>query len=127
MKKAVSILFVAIGLLNLYPVVGVISADQLASLYGTSIGSADLETLMRHRAVMLGLIGSFLLLAAFRSSIQILAASIGLVSMSSFVILAYLAGDVGAEISKVVVADIVGSIAAALVLVLAIKQRRNAP
>ena len=65
MNKTISILFVAIGLLNLYPVVGVISADQLTSLYGISIGSADLETLMRHRAVMLGLIGSFLLLAAF--------------------------------------------------------------
>ncbi len=126
MKKTISILFVAIGLLNLYPVVGVISADQLTSLYGISIGSADLETLMRHRAVMLGLIGSFLLLAAFRSSIQILAASFGLVSMSSFVILAYLAGDIGADINNVVVADIVGSIAAALVLVLAIKHRRNA-
>ncbi len=127
MKKIISILFVAIGLLNLYPVVGVISADQLTSLYGISIGSADLETLMRHRAVMLGLIGSLLLLAAFRSSIQILAASIGLVSMSSFVILAYLAGDIGADINNVVVADIVGSIAAALVLVLAVKQQRNAP
>ncbi len=127
MKKTVSILFVAIGLLNLYPVVGVISADQLASLYGLSINSADIETLMRHRAVMLGLIGSFLLLAAFRSSIQILAASIGLVSMSSFVILAYLAGDIGADINNVVVADIAGSIAAALVLVLAVKQRRDAP
>ena len=127
MKKIISILFVAIGLLNLYPVVGVISADQLTSLYGISIGSADLETLMRHRAVMLGLIGSFLLMAAFRSSIQILAASIGLVSMSSFVILAYLASDIGADINNVVVADIVGSIAAALILVLAVKQRRNAP
>ena len=126
-KKIISILFVAIGLLNLYPVVGVISADQLTSLYGISIGSADLETLMRHRAVMLGLIGSFLLLAAFRSSIQILAASIGLVSMSSFVILAYLAGDIGADFNNVVVADIVGSIAAALVLVMAVKRRRNSP
>lgn len=126
MKKVNSILLAAIGLLNLYPVIGVISAGQLTRLYGISIGSADLETLMRHRAVMLGLIGSFLLLAAFRSSLQVLAASIGLVSMSSFVILAYLSGEIGLQVNKVVTADIVGSIAAAIVLIIAVKERRNA-
>ena len=127
MKNLISILLVAIGLLNLFPVIGVISAHQLTGLYGISIVSADLETLMRHRAVMLGLIGGFLLLAAFRPSLQILAAAIGLVSMSSFVILAYLAGDIGTEINNIVVADIVGSIVAALVLVLAVNRSRNAP
>jgi len=126
-KNLISILLVAIGLLNLFPVIGVISAHQLTGLYGISIVSADLETLMRHRAVMLGLIGGFLLLAAFRPSLQILAAAIGLVSMSSFVILAYLAGDIGTEINNIVVADIVGSIVAALVLVLAVNRSRNAP
>jgi len=125
-KKLVSALFVAIGLLNLFPIIGVISADQLASLYGITIDSASLETLMRHRAVLLGLIGGLLLFAAFHRPLQVIAAVVGLISMASFVVLAYLAGDIGADIKKVVVADIAGSIAAALVLVLALKQQHNA-
>jgi len=126
MRKVSSILLVAIGLLNLFPIVGVISAEQITGLYGISVVSADLEILMRHRAVMLGLIGCFLLLAAFRPSLQLIAASMGLVSMSSFVILAYVAGDNGDQIGRVVMADIIGSIAAAFVLVAAVRKRRNA-
>jgi hypothetical protein len=75
---------------------------------------------------MLGLIGGFLLLAAFRSSLQIAAASMGLVSMTSFVVLAYLSGDNGAQIDNVVIADIIGSVAAAIALVIAIREARSA-
>lgn len=116
-------LLVAIGLLNLIPVIGAISAEQLASLYGIGIESADLEVLMRHRAIMLGLIGAFLLAAAFRPSLQVAAASMGLVSMLSFVILTYVSGENGAKIEKVFAADIVGSFAAAVVLVIVFLER----
>ncbi len=126
MKKARSFLLVCIGLLNLYPAIGFVSAEQITNLYGISVNSADLEILMRHRAVMLGLIGGFMLLAAFRSSLQATSASIGLVSMSSFVLVAYLVGDFGEEINRVAIADIIGFIAAAMVLISIVRERRNA-
>lgn len=126
MNKTRSILLVTIGLLNLYPVIGVISAEQLNVLYGISIDSPDLEILMRHRAVMLGLIGAFLLFAAVRSSLQMIAALVGFVSMSSFVILGYLSDEIGAEVNRVIVADIVGSALAAVVLIIIVKARRGA-
>ena len=126
MRKVCTILLIAIGLLNLFPIIGVLSAEHINGLYGIRIESADLEILMRHRAAMLGLIGSFLLLAAFRPSLQMLAASMGLASMSSFVILAYLAGDNGFQIHRVVVADIAGSVAAALIIAIIFRERRNA-
>lgn len=121
-KKISALLLVAVGLLNLLPLIGVISTEQLNNLYGISVESPDLETLMRHRAVMLGLIGGFMLLSAFRSSLQVIAATIGLISMSSFVILAYLSGETGVEVDRVVIADIAGSIAAGLVLILNAKE-----
>lgn len=123
MKILVSALLAAIGLLNLYPLVGVLSADQLGGLYGTAIDSVELEILMRHRAVMLGLIGGLLMLAAFRPSLRLPAASIGLVSMAAFVGLAYLIGDFGPEINRVVVADIVGSVVAIVAIVLILRER----
>lgn len=125
MTKFYSVLLAGIGLMNLLPIIGVLSAEQITGLYGITIDSVDLEILMRHRAAMLGLIGGFLLLSAFRSSLQLLAASMGLVSMSSFVILAYIAGDYGVQIHRVVVADIIGSVATAFVLVTIFWKQHN--
>lgn len=126
MKTLCSGLLVAVGLLNVYPLIGVISEEQLVKLYGTAFDSPDLVTLMRHRAVLFGLLGGFLLMAAFRPSLQLLAAVAGLISMLSFVLLAYASGDIGPEVHRVVVADIVGAVATAIVLLIIIKERRNA-
>ena len=126
MKKICTVLLVGAGLLNIYPLIGVLSADHLTDLYGSNFESPDMQTLMRHRAVMLGLIGGLMLFAAFRSSLQLLAATVGLVSMSSFVFLAYSSGEIGPEINKVAIADIVGAVAVAIVLVIVIRDRRSA-
>jgi hypothetical protein len=98
---------------------------HLTDLYGSNFESPDIHTLMRHRAVMLGLIGGLMLFAAFRSSLQLLAATVGLVSMSSFVFLAYSSGEIGPEIGKVAIADIVGAVAVTIVLVIVIRDRRS--
>jgi hypothetical protein len=128
LKNVVTVLFVAVGLLNLYPVVGAISAEQLTNLYGIGITSPDLETLMRHRAVMLGLIGGFLLVAAFRPALRVPAAFVGLVSMMSFVILAFMSGDIGPGVRRVAIADIAGSVIVILAWLLAARvSRRTTP
>ena len=125
LKNAVAILFVSVGLLNVYPVVGALSAEQLTNLYGIIVDSRDLEILMRHRAVMLGLVGGFLLVAAFRPALRVPAASIGLASMLSFVILALVSGDFGTEVRKVVVADVSGSITIVVAWMLAVRIDRR--
>ncbi len=125
MKKICTVLLAGAGLLNIYPLVGVLSADHLTDLYGSNFESPDIQILMRHRAVMLALIGGLMLFAAFRSSLQLLAATVGLVSMSSFVFLAYSSGEIGAEIGKVAIADIVGAVAVAIVLIIVIRDRRS--
>jgi hypothetical protein len=125
MKKICTVLLAGAGLLNIYPLVGVLSADHLTGLYGSNFESPDIQALMRHRAVMLGLIGGLMLFAAFRSSLQLLAATVGLVSMSSFVFLAYSSGEIGPEINKVAIADIAGAVAVAIVLVIVIRDRRS--
>lgn len=126
MKMVCTVLLVGAGLLNIYPMVGVISADQLTGLYGGNFESPDIQTLMRHRAVMLGLVGGLMLFAAFRSSLQLLAATVGLASMSSFAILAYSIDGIGPEIIKVALADIVGTVAVAIVLIILVRERRGA-
>jgi len=123
MKKIVTGALLIAGVINLYPVVGVISVDQLEKLYGVPIDNGDLIILMKHRAILFGLLGTFIIYSAFRSSVQTLACVAGLVSMISFVALAYASGQFGEILNRVIVADIVGSLA--LIAVLVIRKNQN--
>jgi len=124
MKKFVTGALLIAGVINLYPIVGVFSVDQLAKLYGVSIENSDLVILMKHRAILFGLLGSFIIYSAFRSSIQTLACVAGLVSMLMFIVLAHGSGEFGEALNKAVVADFVGS--AALFAVLAVRASQKA-
>ena len=117
MQKLITGALLVAGLINLYPVIGVLSVDQLENLYGVPLENGDLIILMRHRAVLFGLLGAFIIYSAFRSSVQKLACIAGLVSMISFIVLAYASGQFGEHLNKVIVADVVGSLALIAVLV----------
>ncbi len=117
MKHTISIILVAVGLMNLYPITGVISADALTNLYGVAIVDNDLLILMRHRAVMLGIIGIFMVIAAFRPNLQSAAIIAGLTSMMAFVVLALGTGDSGELVNKVMLADVLGSLALIIVII----------
>lgn len=108
MPIAIAILFAATGLLNLLPVSGVLSAARLEALYGTPVAGADLAILMRHRAVLLAIVGGLLLAAAAWPTLRVAALVAGLVSMASFLMLAGLEGGGNALIRRVVMADWIG-------------------
>ena len=65
---------------------------------------------MRHRAVLFGLLGLFLLFAAFRPALQTLAFIAGLVSVISYLWLAWSVGGYNALLARVFMADIVALI-----------------
>ena len=117
MDRFVIMALLVAGVINIYPLIGVVSADQLVSLYGVPLENNDLILLMRHRAVLFGLLGSFIIYSAFNRSIQTLACIAGLVSMITFVLLAYASGNFGADLNKAVIADIAGSVALLAVLI----------
>ncbi len=118
MKRAISIILVAVGLMNLYPIIGVLSADTLTNLYGVTIIDNDLLILMKHRAVMLGIIGMFMVIASFRQNLQAAAIVVGLTSMMAFVVLTLGTGDSGELVNKVMLADVLGSLALIIVIIL---------
>ena len=118
MKYIVTALLLIVGLINFYPVVGVISTDRLVQLYGIDLENVDLIILMRHRAVLFGLLGAFVIASAFKPSFQLLASVAGLVSMIAFILLAYTVGGYGEALHRIVLADVVASIGLVVVLVL---------
>ena len=118
MENVVTGLLVFVGIIHLLPVSGVLGVKRLDALYGVSLGEPNLEILMRHRAILFGLLGLFLLYAAFQPSMQLIAIVAGVISVVSFIAIAFSVGGYSDAIRKVVIADIiatVGLVAAAII------------
>ncbi|MCK7548946.1 phosphopantetheine adenylyltransferase [Marinobacter koreensis] len=111
MEKVVTGLLMLVGIIHLLPVSGVLGADRLAALYGISLCEPNIEILMRHRAILFGLLGLFLVYAAFQPSLQTLAIVAGLVSVVSFISIAWSVGEYNESVRKVVIADIIATVA----------------
>lgn len=105
LSKVVSASLAIVGVIHLLPLIGVLGADRLASLYGVAVDDVNLAILMRHRAVLFGLLGTFLVYAAFRPALQVMAIAAGLVSVASFNLLALTTGGYSDAIGRVVTAD----------------------
>ncbi len=106
----VSGLYLLVALVNALPVVGVISGDRLRAMYGVELSSPDLVLLMRHRAVLFGIVAALLAMASVQPELRVVAAGAGFVSMLSFVGLAGLSGPVGRPLRRVVIIDVAASI-----------------
>jgi hypothetical protein len=107
MRYVVSAMLIVVGVIHLMPLSGALGSERLAALYGLSFDQPDLAILMRHRAILFGLLGAFLLLAAFRTELQTIALVAGFVSVASFLYFAWSTGNYNAQIGRVVAADVV--------------------
>ena len=102
-------LFIIVALINLVPGLGVLSVTRMESLYGIPLAEANLSILMRHRAVMLAIVGALLAYAAFRPPLRPVGVAAGLVSMLSFVAIAW-RGSPNPLLQRVSAIDVVGSV-----------------
>lgn len=107
LAKTLTVLLLLVGLVNLLPVTGIISAGRLASLYALDVSEPNLLVLMRHRALLFGILGLFICAAAFVPAWQLPAMLMAGVSMFGFILLAWQAGSVNAALGRVVIVDIV--------------------
>jgi hypothetical protein len=111
MRYLVSGGLIVAAIIHLLPLVGVLGNERLAALYGIDAADPNLSILMRHRAVLFGLLGVFLGIAAFRPGWQAAAFVAALVSVVSFLLLAWTTGGYNALIGRVVTADLVALVA----------------
>ena len=109
-ERVISGLMLVVAVIHLLPIAGFLGVDRLASLYGIEIADGNLEILMRHRAVLFGILGAFFAYAAFTPALQPLAFLAAFVSLASFFFLSLSVGDFSDAIRKVVVADVVASV-----------------
>lgn len=105
MQKTVTLLFIITGIIHILPLSGVLGAERLAALYGLSFNEPNLAIMMRHRAVLFGLLGVFMIYAAFRPDLQLLGLIAGGVSVVPFIAIALSVGGYNDAIRRVVLAD----------------------
>ncbi len=105
MRFVVPAVLLIVALIHALPLVGVMGAARLTQLYGIDVQDPTLELLLRHRAVLFGLLAAFLAYAAFRPELHRLALIAGFISVASFLVLARLASAYNPELSTVVRAD----------------------
>ncbi|MEV0694343.1 hypothetical protein [Streptomyces sp. NPDC050388] len=124
--RLITALFFVVGAVNLLPGFVALAPSQITTAYGVSVagsGSADLTVLLRHRAVLLGLVGIGLLCAVFLRSLRVPALSAGAVSMGTFLLLAYSTPGLNDSTMRVARIDI-GAFAALAVAAVLVWRRR---
>ena len=105
MRRVLSTCLLVAGVIHLLPLAGALGASRIAALYGVPVAGPDLEILLRHRAVLFGVLGGLLVAAAFRPAVQGAALAAGVASVVSFLALAYGIGGYNAQLGRVVAAD----------------------
>lgn len=118
-------LFIA-GVINLLPSLLAFFPDRIAKSYGIEIADVNYELLLRHRAILFGVIGGFMILSALKRIHYKAATTIGLISMISFILLFLLIGDgISPELKKVMIIDVVATVILCLGAILVWRVRRN--
>lgn len=106
MQKLVLVALLASGLVHLVPTLGVLGPSQLQRLYGVAVAAPELVLLLRHRALLFGLIGALQLAALASPGLRLAALLVGLVSTLGYVVLAWPPSSVGPELARVAWIDL---------------------
>ena len=122
-ERIITGLMLVVAIIHLLPISGFFGIDRLTSLYGIDITNGNLEILMRHRAMLFGMLGGFIAYAAFNPAMQPIAFLAAFISIASFFFLSFSVGDFNESIRKVVIADIVATVALVGAIVLYVVRR----
>jgi hypothetical protein len=118
MAKSASFLLFIVGVINFLPVLGVLSAARLSQAYAIELDGNDLVILMRHRALLFGIVGGFILYSAFVPGYQAAAMVMAALSMLGYIFLLWQEGGYNASLHRIMLVDIAGIICLAAAAVL---------
>ena len=94
------------GVVNLLPATLLFLPRNMAKSYGIAVPDGNYELLLRHRAVLFGIVGGLMLYSTLTRKYYAVSTVIGLVSMVSFVALYYLIDKpINAELKRVMMID----------------------
>ena len=95
------------GVIHILPLAGILGADRIASLYGIPVADPNIEILMRHRALLFGLLGGFICASIWIPAWRPLAIGAGLLSAFGFAVVCISVGGWNAALQRVLIADVI--------------------
>lgn len=98
------------GAINTLPALLVFIPQKISTSYGINVPDANYELILRHRAVLFGIVGGLMIFSALTKKYYEVATLAGFVSMLSFVFLYFMIGGVNEPLRKVMIVDVVASI-----------------
>ena len=110
MQSIATIMLLIVAAIHALPLLGAFGEKHLSGLYGISLGDPDLAILMRHRAVLFGLLGALLFVAALTPPLRLAGFVAGAVSVGSFLLLAWHVGGYNDHLRKVFATDVIAAV-----------------
>ena len=107
MEIAFGVLVIAAALIHVPPVVGALGPERVTAMYGVRADSPELALLLRHRAILFGILAGLLIACAWITDLRPAALTAALVSDTTFLALAHPATALNDPVRRVVRADIV--------------------
>lgn len=126
MRHVAALMLLLVAFVHLPPLIGVLGTGRLEALYGTPVTGPDLAILMRHRAMLFGLLGGYQLWAVFRPAHRTVAFVAGIISLAAFLALVYSTPGHNANIARVAAIDVVALVFAVVGFGAHIAQQRKA-
>jgi hypothetical protein len=99
--------FAVVGAIHLMPVAPVFAPETLSRLYGIAPGDSTLLLLMRHRALLLALVGILCLWATWSPGVRPAALTAAAINVVGFLGFYALYGNPGGALRTVAIADLV--------------------
>jgi len=122
-NRTISILLLLVGIINVMPLIGILSIEHINKLYALTITDSNLIILMQHRALLFGLLGGFIIFAAFNSTYQMAATILAFTSMAGFILIAWNTANYNSAINKIIIFDVIGLCLLGIVAILFILQK----
>lgn len=110
MERFFRISLLIAGVVNSLPFLIVFIPYKVSDSYGVELVNSNYELLLRHRAVLFGIIGGLLIYSGITKKFYGLSTVAGLISMMSFVLLYFLIVDINQELKKVMIIDVIATI-----------------
>lgn len=106
MQRSIAVLLLLVALAHAVPTIAFLDASLLTTFYGVRDIDADLEALLRHRALLFGIVAGILALGALRPTCRLLALTVGWLSVGAFIYLAMAIPGTNALVDRVMYIDL---------------------
>lgn len=106
LDKIASIILVLVGIINILPIMVFFSPKQTERLYGLTLEGETLEILIRHRGVLLSIVGIALIVVAAKPEFRMFAISLAFISKIVFIFLTLTTNNYATQLKQVALIDV---------------------